>query len=148
LFSGESISFIYRQSENTSHFVDRNHLKLTRRVAWYANCSLSYPANPRKVAEGGKPMKLGLQLALLTALLTGIAIVGPGFCLPQSTAMRSPEVNLIRRSVVKVHTDHGVITLPGSADTWDAAENAVFVADSIADVQVVNNEVPWRISAE
>jgi hypothetical protein len=47
-----------------------------------------------------------------------------------------------------VHTNRGVITLPGSADTWDAAENAMFVADSIADVQVVNNEIPWRISYE
>jgi hypothetical protein len=97
---------------------------------------------------GIQKMKLGIQLALLTALLGGIAIVGPGFCLPQSTAMRSPDVHLIRRSVIKVHTDHGVITLPGSADSWDAVENAVFVADSIADVQVVNNEVPWRISVE
>ena len=93
-------------------------------------------------------MKLGIQLTLLTALLGGIAIVGPGFCLPQSTITRSPYVPLTRRSVIKVHTDHGVITLPGSADSWDAAENAVFVADSIADVQVVNNEVPWRISVE
>ncbi len=93
-------------------------------------------------------MKLGLQLALLTSLLGGIAIVGPGFCLPQYTVMRSPDAHVIRRSVIKVHTDHGVITLPGSADSWDAAENAVFVADSIADVQVVNNEVPWRISVE
>jgi osmotically-inducible protein OsmY len=48
--------------------------------------------------------------------------------------------------VVKVHTGHGVITLPGSADSWEAADNAVFVADSIADVQIVNNEIPWRIS--
>lgn len=93
-------------------------------------------------------MKLGIQLALLTALLGGIAVVGPGFCLPQAMTMRSPDVHLTRRSVIKVHTDHGVITLPGSADSWDATENAVFVADSIADVQVVNNEVPWRISVE
>ena len=93
-------------------------------------------------------MKFGIQLALLTAPLGGIAIGGPGFCLPQSTVMRSPDAHLIRRSVIKVHTDHGVITLPGYADSWDAAENAVFVADSIADVQIVNNEVPWRISIE
>jgi hypothetical protein len=93
-------------------------------------------------------MKVGKQLALLTALLGGIAIVGPGFCLPQSTVMRSPDVHLIRRSVIKVHTDHGVITLPSSADSWDSVENAVFVADGIADVQIVNNEVPWRISIE
>jgi hypothetical protein len=93
-------------------------------------------------------MKLGMKLALLTATLSGMAIVGPGFCLPQSTAMQSPDLHLMRRSVIKVHTDHGVITLPGAADSWDAAENAVFVADSIADVQIVNNEVPWRISIE
>lgn len=93
-------------------------------------------------------MKIGLQLSLLTALLAGIAIVGPGFCLPESSVMRSHDVHLTRRNVIKVHTDHGVITLPGSADSWDAAENAVFVADSIADVQVVNNEVPWRINVE
>jgi hypothetical protein len=50
------------------------------------------------------------------------------------------------RSIVKVHTDHGVITMPGNADSWAAAEHAVFVADSIADVQIANSEVPWRIS--
>ena len=50
--------------------------------------------------------------------------------------------------MIKVHTDRGVITLPGSADSWDDVEHAVFLADSIADMQVVNNEVPWRISTE
>jgi hypothetical protein len=38
--------------------------------------------------------------------------------------------------------------MPGKADSWDEAENAVFVADSIADVQVVNNEVPWKIRVQ
>jgi hypothetical protein len=97
---------------------------------------------------GIQKMKLGIQMALLTAMLAAIAVVGPGFCLPQPMAMKSPDGHLIRRSVIRVHTDHGVITLPGSGDSWDAVENAVFVADSIADVQVVNNEVPWRISVE
>ena len=55
---------------------------------------------------------------------------------------------MMRGSVIKVHTDHGVITMPGKADSWDQVENAVFVADSIADVQVVNNEVPWRIRVQ
>jgi len=52
------------------------------------------------------------------------------------------------RSIVKVHTDHGVITMPGSADSWAAAERAVFVADSIADMQIANSEIPWQISFE
>lgn len=55
---------------------------------------------------------------------------------------------MVRASIIKVHTDHGVIILPGTADSWDAVENAVFVADSIADFQMVNNEVPWQIDYE
>ena len=100
-------------------------------------------------------MKFGTKLAVSTALLFGIAAVGPGLCVKSESATRqSPSTmaqnnpQMIRRSVIKVHTDHGVITMPGKADSWDQVENAVFVADSIADVQVVNNEVPWRIRIE
>ncbi len=98
-------------------------------------------------------MKLGTKLAVSTALLFGIAIASPGFCACESAARHSAntkanEPQMIRRSVIKVHTDHGVITMPGRADTWDQVENAVFVADSVADVQMVNNEVPWRIRIE
>jgi hypothetical protein len=94
-------------------------------------------------------MKTRIKLALSTALVGTIAVGGPAFSLIHS-AGQSPYSEdgsrLVQRSVIKVHTDHGVITLPGTADSWDAAENAIFVADSIADVQMVNNEIPWRIS--
>lgn len=97
-------------------------------------------------------MKFEIKVALLTAMIIGIAIVGPGFCVTHSAIRPSPdavaEAHLTRRSVVKLHTIHGVITLPGTANSWDQVEHAVFVADGIADVQVVNNEVPWRISVE
>jgi hypothetical protein len=102
-------------------------------------------------------MKLGTKLAVSTALLLGIALVGPGLCVksesatrqsPNATAYNYDNPQMIQRSVIKVHTDHGVITMPGKADSWDQVENAVFVADSIADVQIVNNEVPWRIRIE
>ena len=49
------------------------------------------------------------------------------------------------RSVIKVHTDRGVIALAGSPDSWEQVEEAVFVADSIAEVQLVNNEVGWPV---
>jgi hypothetical protein len=52
------------------------------------------------------------------------------------------------RSVIKVHTDHGVVTIPGSANSWDAVDRAVFVADSIADLQIANSEVPWQIALQ
>ena len=94
-------------------------------------------------------MRFGITLALLTIALAGIAIIGPDFSLIHSTTRQSRDVatdsSVARQSVVKVHTDHGVITLPGNADSWEEVENAVFVADSIADVQMVNNEIPWRI---
>ena len=95
-------------------------------------------------------MKLWLQLGLLTASLVGIALVGPGFCLTRSTANNSPATvshsQVPIHEVIKVHTERGVVTLPGKADSWDAVENAIFVADSIADVQMVNNEVPFQPS--
>ena len=99
-------------------------------------------------------MKLGIKLSLLASLLAGVAILGPGFCVTGYAKKQSPNFaadgnpQMIQRSVVKVHTDRGVITLPGRADSWEEAENAVFLADSIADVQMVNNEVPWRIDYE
>jgi hypothetical protein len=97
-------------------------------------------------------MKRELKLALSTAVVAALAIVGPALCLNLSPT-RQPRLGVdgsrpIVRSVIKVHTDHGVITLPGTADSWDAAEHAVFLADSIADVQIVNSEIPWRISIE
>ncbi len=97
-------------------------------------------------------MKFGTKLAVSTALLFGIAVVGVGNSAtrqsPSATACNYDNPHMIRRSVIKVHTDHGVITMPGEADSWDQVENAVFDADSIADVQFVNNEVPWRIRIE
>jgi hypothetical protein len=53
-----------------------------------------------------------------------------------------------RRSVVKVHTDRGVITLSGAPDSWEQVEEAIFVAESIADVQLVNNEVGWAVQID
>jgi hypothetical protein len=104
-----------------------------------------------ELSTGGREMKFGTKLAVSSALLFGVAMVGPGICATGSSTRQSPNAavvdnpHMIRRSVIKVHTDHGVITMPGKADSWDQVENAVFVADSIADVQFVNNEVPWKI---
>ena len=97
-------------------------------------------------------MKRKIQLALSTIVVAAVASVGSAFSLNRSVGMQ-PAVaaagsHPMRRSVIKVHTDHGVITMPGTADSWDEAEHAVFVADSIADVQIVNSEIPWRISIE
>ena len=92
-------------------------------------------------------MKLTTKLALSTALVAGIAIGGTALS-SNNPSQYTDGSHVYRQSVIKVHTDHGVITLPGSAKSWDAVENAVFVADSIADVQVVNNEIPWRIANE
>jgi hypothetical protein len=59
-------------------------------------------------------------------------------------AIRPPNV----RSVIKVHTDHGVITLAGAPESWEQVEEALFVAESIADVQLVNNEVGWAVELD
>jgi len=95
-------------------------------------------------------MTLATKLALSSALLIGVAFVGPGFCSNSTTPAQShdvtPQSQVMRRSVIKVHTDHGVVILPGTADTWDAVEEAMFVADSIAEVQMVNIEVPWQVA--
>ena len=96
-------------------------------------------------------MKRENQWALLTMVIAFLAIVGTGLCLNPSSNMQyrtyaNSRPVIVMRSVVKVHTDHGVITMPGTVDSWAAAERAVFVADSIADVQIANSEIPWRIS--
>ena len=98
-------------------------------------------------------MKRENQWSLLTMVIAFLAIVGTAFCLNPSSNMQYPANSAdnsrpMMRSVVKVHTDHGVITMPGNADSWAAAERAVFVADSIADMQIANSEIPWRISFE
>lgn len=98
-------------------------------------------------------MKRENHWALLTMAIAFLAMVGTAFCLNPSSSMQYPTSKSdnsrpIMRSVVKVHTAHGVITMPGDADSWAAAERAVFVADSIADLQIANSEVPWRISFE
>ena len=96
-------------------------------------------------------MKREIQWSLLTAVAS-LAMVGTAFCLNPSSSMKyqpvANESHPIVRSVVKVHTDHGVVTVPGEADSWEAVERAVFVADSIADLQIANSEVPWRIALE
>lgn len=97
-------------------------------------------------------MKREIKLALSTAVIASLAIVGAVFYPNLSATNQSPAAagssRLVRRSVIKVHTDHGVITIPGTADSWTEAEHAVFIADSIADFQFANNEIPWRISTE
>jgi hypothetical protein len=104
------------------------------------------------VAFGGRQMKRENHWALLTMVVATLAIVGTGFCLNPSSDMQYPTSSdssrPVMRSIVKVHTNHGVITMPGNADSWPAAERAVFVADSIADVQIANSEVPWKISLQ
>jgi len=98
-------------------------------------------------------MKREIQWSLLTMVVATLAMVGTAFCLNPSSNMKyqprtTDESQATVRSVVKVHTDHGVVTIPGQADSWEAAERAVFVADSIADLQIANSEVPWRIALE
>jgi hypothetical protein len=97
-------------------------------------------------------MNLGIKLASLTALLVGIAVVGPGFCVTHSTlngiSVARTDSQAVGQSIIKVHTEHGVVTLPGTADSWDEVENAIFVADSIADLQIATEGVPSQISNE
>ena len=86
------------------------------------------------------------------ALFAVLAIVGSAFCLSNSPSLGEHWVNknqVVTTSVIKVHTDRGVITLPGRADSWDKVEDAKFVADSLAQVQIVNNQVSmWPMSKE
>ena len=97
-------------------------------------------------------MKREIQWSLLTTVAATLAIVGTAYCLNPSSSMQyraaTDNSRPIVRSVVKVHTDHGVVTIPGKADTWEEAERAAFVADSIADLQIANSEVPWKIALE
>jgi hypothetical protein len=98
-------------------------------------------------------MKREIKIALSAAVVASVAAVGPAFCLNYTGATQYPDVattlRVSRQSVIKVHTDHGVIALPGDpSPTWDEIEYAVFVADSIADFEFANSEIPWRISNE
>jgi len=94
-------------------------------------------------------MKRQIKLALSAAFVVSLAVVGPAFCLNYSATQYPAAASIprmTRQSVIKVHTDHGVITLPGDpSPTWDEIEHAVFVADSIADFEFANGEIPWRI---
>jgi hypothetical protein len=80
-----------------------------------------------------------------TALVAGLIMLGSTFGLGHSSSTKGEhgekQNQIVRSSVIKVHTDRGVIVLPGRADSWDSVERAEFVADSLADVQMVNNEV-------
>jgi len=97
-------------------------------------------------------MNLGIKLVLLTALLVVVAAFGPRFCVRHAPLQQTPVAMtsgpVMRAGIIKVHTEHGVVTLPGTADSWDDVENAVFVADSIADLQIANGAVPSQISYE
>ena len=86
-----------------------------------------------------------------TALLAGLVIGSSAFCLSNSPSTNGKhwanQRQVVSRSVIKVHTDRGVITLPGRADSWAEVEDAEFVADSLAEVQIVNNQVSmWPIN--
>ncbi len=97
-------------------------------------------------------MKRSRKMTLSTAVFAALGIVGSAFCLNYSATTQSPVgahgSHMVRRSVIKVHTDHGVITLPGTADSWTEADHALFLADSIADFQFANSEILWRASNE
>jgi len=89
-------------------------------------------------------MKRNYTAVISTAFIAGLVLVGSAFSLNNSLMKGErweKQNQIVRRSVIKVHTDRGVITLPGRADSWDTVEHAEFVADSLADVQMVNNQV-------
>ncbi len=91
-------------------------------------------------------MKRNYPAILAIGIFGSLIIVGSALCVINSSSRRHGETwekqgQVAAQNVIKVHTDRGVITLPGRADSWDAAEHAEFVADSLADVQIVNNEV-------
>jgi|SRR5271168_1414673 len=92
-------------------------------------------------------------IAVTLTTLFGAAIVGSAFCLGTPYSMKGKDWanqnRVVSRSVTKVHTDRGVITLPGRADSWEQAEDAQFIADSLAEMQIVNNEVSmWPLSKD
>jgi hypothetical protein len=89
-------------------------------------------------------MKRTYVAAVVTSIFAGMVLVGSALSLNNSAAPKAEQLGknqIVRKNVIKVHTDKGVITLPGRGDSWDALENAEFVADSLADIQMVNNEV-------
>ena len=89
-------------------------------------------------------MKQTSTAVLVTSVFAGLVMVGSAFSLGGPSASKGEQLGknqIVRKSVVKVHTDKGVITLPGRGDSWEALENAEFVADGLADIQLVNNEV-------
>jgi len=89
-------------------------------------------------------MKRTYVAAVVTSIFAGLVMVGSALSLSNSPSARGEQLEnnqIVRRNVIKVHTDRGVITLPGRGDSWEALENAEFVADSLADIQMVNNEV-------
>ena len=89
-------------------------------------------------------MKRTYKAAVVTSIFAGLALVGSALSLNTSSRTNGEQFGkdqIVRRSVIKVHTDKGVVTLPGRGDSWEALENAEFVADSLADIQMVNNEV-------
>jgi hypothetical protein len=95
-------------------------------------------------------MKRYTKLTIAAAALAAIAAVDPAFSLNHSArhSVTAADARPVSRSVIVVHTEHGVVVLQGAADSWKAVENALFVADSIADVQLVNNEVALPIADE
>lgn len=88
-------------------------------------------------------MKRTYKAAVVTSIFAGLVLVGSALSLnhSQTKGEQFGKDQIVRRSVIKVHTDKGVVTLPGRGDSWEALENAEFVADSLADIQMVNNEV-------
>jgi len=93
---------------------------------------------------GTTKMKRTYAATLVTSIFAGLVMVGSALSLSNSSGVRGEQLEknqIVRKSVIKVHTDKGVITLPGRGDSWEALENAEFVADSLADIQMVNNAV-------
>ncbi len=89
-------------------------------------------------------MKRTYAAAVVTSIFAGLVMIGSALSLSNSSGAKGEPLvknQVVRKSVIKVHTDKGVITLPGRGDSWEALENAEFVADSLADMQMVNNEV-------
>ncbi len=89
-------------------------------------------------------MKRTYKAAVVTSFFAGLVLVGSALSLNYSSQTKGEQFGkdqIVRRSVIKVHTDKGVVTLTGRGDSWEALENAQFVADSLADIQMVNNEV-------